>query len=203
MKKQHALSVETQKRIKLLSKEDFQIYQKIEHYVFQHYANPIKANIVLEKALELIEQHQIIVKKNMKETVSFIEKKESMKDLYQKKKEEAITKYTISGLWQTMSSYIVLLFVKELMTNHYLIHFSIDLLIAVIAFYITFYQLKGQYHLITSFQLSYKAFVVVLISFAMSFIIAILTAHQPFDITFLILVIGFITGKKIFEKELK
>lgn len=126
-----------------------------------------------------------------------------MKDLYQKKKEEAITKYTISGLWQTMSSYIVLLFVKELMTNHYLIHFSIDLLIAVIAFYITFYQLKGQYHLITSFQLSYKAFVVVMISFAVSLIIAILTAHQPFDITFLILVIGFITGKKIFEKELK
>ena len=46
-------------------------------------------------------------------------------------KTEILEKYTISGLWQTMCGYIVLLFVKELLTENYLINFSCNLILIV------------------------------------------------------------------------
>ena len=63
-------------------------------------------------------------------------------------KKEILEKYTIFGLWQTMCGYIVLLFVKELLIDNYLINFSIDVLVAIVAFYITLHNLVNQLSLI-------------------------------------------------------
>lgn len=113
-----------------------------------------------------------------------------------------LEKYTISGLWQTMCGYIVLLFVKELMTGHYLIHFSVDILVTIIAFYITIHHLINQYQLIKQYHIPLKPFIFQVFGFLTGLLVVILTYKSPFDISFLILVITFITNKKIFEKEL-
>ena len=117
-------------------------------------------------------------------------------------KTEILEKYTISGLWQTMCGYIVLLFVKELLTDNYLINFSVDVLVAIVAFYITLHNLVNQYKLISEHAISKKPFVFQIFGYVIGLFIVIITLKSPFDISFAILVIAFLTNKKLFEKEL-
>ena len=119
-----------------------------------------------------------------------------------KLKEEMLEKYLIAGLWQTMCGYIVLLFVKELLTDNYLISFSVDVLVAIVAFYITLHNLVNQYKLIKENNISMKPFSFQIFGFIVGLFIVIMTLKSPFDISFAILVVAFITSKKIFEKEL-
>ena len=119
-----------------------------------------------------------------------------------KLKEEMLEKYLIAGLWQTMCGYIVLLFVKELLTDNYLISFSVDVLVAIIAFYITLHNLVNQYKLIKENNISMKPFSFQIFGFIVGLFIVIMTLKSPFDISFAILVVAFITSKKMFEKEL-
>ena len=117
-------------------------------------------------------------------------------------KKEILEKYTISGLWQTMCGYIVLLFVKELLIDNYLINFSIDVLVAIVAFYITLHNLVNQYKLINEYNISKKPFIFQIFGYIVGLFIVIITLKSPFDISFAILVIAFLTSKKMFEKEL-
>lgn len=117
-------------------------------------------------------------------------------------KKESLEKYVISGLWQTMCGYIVLLFIKELLTNNYLVSFSIDVLVAIIAFYIALHNLISQYRLIKQHQLSIRSFTFQIFGIIVGLFIIIMTLKSPFDISFAILVISFLTSKKMFEKEL-
>ena len=118
------------------------------------------------------------------------------------KKKEILERYTIAGLWQTMCGYIVLLFIKELLTNNYLISFSIDILVAIIAFYITIHNLITQYKLIKTNCISVKPFYFQIFGFIVGLFIVIMTSKSPFDISFAILVVALLTNKKMFEKEL-
>lgn len=127
--------------------------------------------------------------------------KPTKKELLEMKK-ESLEKYTISGLWQTMCGYIVLMFIKEFLTNNYLISFSVDVLVAIVAFYITLHNFVNQYKLIKQYQLSMRSFGFLIFGFIVGLFIVIMTLTSPFDISFAILVIAFITSKKIFEKEL-
>ena len=117
-------------------------------------------------------------------------------------KKEVLEKYVISGLWQTMCGYIVLLFIKELLTNNYLINFSIDVLVAIIAFYITLNNLINQYKLIKENDISMKPFYFQIFGFILGLFISIMTLKTPVDISFVILVVTFITNNKMFENEL-
>lgn len=116
-------------------------------------------------------------------------------------KKEIVEKYTIAGLWQTMCGYIVLLFIKELLTNNYLISFSIDILVAIVAFYITLHNLINQYKLIKEYNISMKPFYFQIFGFIIGLFIVVITLKSPFDISFAILVVALLTNNRIFEKE--
>ncbi|OUP74830.1 hypothetical protein B5F09_10095 [Erysipelatoclostridium sp. An173] len=111
-------------------------------------------------------------------------------------------RYTISGLWITMCGYIVLMFLKEFLTDHYLIHISIDFLVAVFAFYITLHQFIKQYRIIKRYQLKIQSFSIQLIGVIVSIFVIVLTLKSPFDISFLIMVIAYITSQRIMKKEI-
>lgn len=93
-------------------------------------------------------------------------------------------------------------FIKELLTDNYLVSFSVDVLIAIIAFYVTLHNLVNQYKLIKENRLSLKPFSFQIFGIIVGLFIVILTLKSPFDISFAILVIAFLTSKKMFEKEL-
>lgn len=123
------------------------------------------------------------------------------KEILELKKQE-FDKYTIAGLWLTMGSFVVFMFIKEFLLDHYLINFSIDLLVAVVGFYMALNNFKLHYHAIQEYKLSKKAFHFELFGLIMGLLVTILTVKSPFDISFLILVVTHITSKKIVKKEL-
>ena len=84
-----------------------------------------------------------------------MKKEKTSKKRLKEIKKEVLEKYIIAGLWQTMCGYIVLLFIKELLTDNYLVSFSVDVLIAIIAFYVTLHNLVNQYKLIKENRLSF------------------------------------------------
>ncbi len=189
-------------KAKELTEDKYVYFNDVMKYVFQHQKDVIKANIILEAVLEDLLNNNKSSSKNIKEYVNKIEKTISIKEKMNFIKKQDSEKFTISGLWLTMCSYIVILFIKEFLTGNYLINFSVDILVAIVAFYITLHNLMSQFKMIRRHHLSIRAFSMELIGIAVAIFITVITLTSPFDISFVILVIAYLTSKKIFEKEL-
>ncbi|MGN1182487.1 MAG: hypothetical protein ACI4SR_05715, partial [Faecalibacillus sp.] len=144
-----------------------------------------------------------LIGKNKQLFVDRIDKKIKYNERIDTIKKLDIQNYGISGLWLTMCGYIVLLFVRELISEHYLINYYIDLLVAVVALCIAAHNFSNQIKTLQRYQLPMKPIIIEIVGFVVSLFIAILMYASPFDITFAILVIALITNKKIFEKEMK
>lgn len=208
--KKYDLFYENSVKVKSLNDDYYHLFDQIMTYVFKHQSQEVKANILLSAILDQMIEHQEkinnvsqLIPKTMKDYVNKIEKSIHYKDKIATIKHDDTQRYTISGLWITMCGYIVLLFIREFLTDHYLIHFSIDFLVAVVAFYIALHNLLNQYKIIKRHHMIIKPFSVQLIGIVVGLFIVIMTLQSPFDISFLILVIAFITNKKIFEKEIQ
>lgn len=115
-----------------------------------------------------------------------------------KNKQELIDQYTISSLWLTMSASLVLMCIKGILSQNFLIHFYVDSLVGIVAFYIMLHNLKKQYSL-----LKVKTpFIVQIVSLVVAAVLVILTYYSPFDFSFLILVVGMIINRKMFIKQI-
>lgn len=209
-KKKYDITYENSEKIKLLNDKYFEYYQDIEKSLFKKSKNIVKTNILLSDILDEMIAHQEkkndpfqLIGKNKQLFVDRIDKKIKYKERLDAIKKADIQNYGISGLWLTMCGYIVLLFVKELISEHYLIHYYVDLLVAVVALCIAAHNFSNQIKTIKRYQLSMKPIIIEIAGFVVSLFIAILMYASPFDITFAILVIALITNKKIFEKEMK
>lgn len=189
------------RRIENLSQENQKTYQTVERYVMKHQKNQMKVHLILDAVLKQMENETVLLPQGVKTYVHQIEKTISMKEKTKDDQKKAIDQWTMAGLFETMCGYIVLLFIKELITQHYLIHFSIDVLIAIVAFYITVHNTRNQYCYIYTMNISYKPLMIVLMGYACGLIVAVISAKSPFDISFLILVIAYIVSKRLFHQE--
>lgn len=208
-KKKYDITHENSVKIKLLNDKYFEYYQDIEKSLLKKSKNIVKTNILLSDILDEMIVHQNktndpfqLIGKNKQLFIDKIEKKIKYKERLEKIKNIDIQNYGISGLWITMCGYIVLLFVKELISKNYLIHYYIDLLVAVVALCITVHNLLNEIKTINRYNLTMKPIAIEIAGFIISLFLAIIMYASPFDITFAILVVAFITNKKIFEKEI-
>lgn len=207
--KKYDLYFENSVKVKSLNDDYFKFYQEIEKALFKKQKNALKTNVLLSEIVDQMIQFQEkektvqqMVGKNTQSFVDQIDKKLNYKEKINQLKQRDSNKYEMSGILLTMCIYIVLLFVKELVGNHYLINYYIDLLVAVIMLVISVKQLLNQRNLIKRYQVSMQPFIVEIISIVISLLIAILFYNSPFDITFVILVIAFFTSKKMYSKSL-
>ena len=207
--KKYDLYFENSVKVKSLNDDYFKCYQEIEKALFKKQKNTLKTNVLLAEIIEQMisiqekgKTVQQLVGQNTQSFVDQINKKLNYKEKINQLKQRDFNKYEMSGILLTMCIYIVLLFVKELVGNHYLINYYIDLLVAVIMLCISVKQLLNQRNLIKRYQVSIQPFIVEIISIIISLLIAILFYNSPFDITFVILVIAFFTSKKMYSKSL-
>ena len=177
--------------------------------MFKKQKNTLKTNVLLAEIIEQMissqekgKTVQQLVGQNTQSFVDQINKKLNYKEKINQLKQRDFNKYEMSGILLTMCIYIVLLFVKELIGNHYLINYYIDLLVAVIMLCISIKQLLNQRKLIKRYQVSIQPFVLEISSIVISLLISIVFYNSPFDITFVILVIAFFTSKKMYSKSL-
>ena len=114
-----------------------------------------------------------------------------------------IEQYNLTFFWQIMSSYIVIMFIQELLLDKYLINFTIDSFIGVISLFILIINLKIQFKILNEMKLKKNSFIFGIITIVFALFTKIISIKSPYDLSFLILVIGILTAKKIFIKEVK
>ena len=207
--KKYDIYFENSVKLKILNDDYFKCYQEIEKTLFKKQKNVLKTNILISEILDCMlicqEKGQTVKQMIGQSSQSFVDqinRKINYKEKINQLKQKDLNKYEMSGILLTMCIYIVLLFVKELIGNHYLINYYIDLLVAVIMLCISIKQLLNQRKLIKRYQVSIQPFVLEISSIVISLLISIVFYNSPFDITFVILVIAFFTSKKMYSKSL-
>lgn len=207
--KKYDIYFENSVKVKSLNDDYFKCYQEIEKTLFKKQKNVLKTNILISEILDCMlicqEKGQTVRQMIGQSSQSFVDqinRKINYKEKINQLKQKDLNKYEMSGILLTMCIYIVLLFVKELIGNHYLINYYIDLLVAVIMLCISIKQLLNQRKLIKRYQVSIQPFVLEISSIVISLLISIVFYNSPFDITFVILVIAFFTSKKMYSKSL-
>lgn len=207
--KKYDIYFENSVKVKSLNDNYFKCYQEIEKTLFKKQKNVLKTNILISEILDYMlicqEKGQTVKQMIGQSSQSFVDqinRKINYKEKINQLKQKDLNKYEMSGILLTMCIYIVLLFVKELIGNHYLINYYIDLLVAVIMLCISIKQLLNQRKLIKRYQVSIQPFVLEISSIVISLLISIVFYNSPFDITFVILVIAFFTSKKMYSKSL-
>lgn len=204
--KKYDIYFENSVKVKSLNDDYFKCYQEIEKTLFKKQKNVLKTNILISEILDCMlicqEKGQTVKQMIGQSSQSFVDqinRKINYKEKINQLKQKDLNKYEMSGILLTMCIYIVLLFVKELIGNHYLINYYIDLLVAVIMLCISIKQLLNQRKLIKRYQVSIQPFVLEISSIVISLLISIVFYNSPFDITFVILVIAFFTSKKCIQ----
>ena len=207
--KKYDIYFENSVKVRSLNDDYFKCYQEIEKTLFKKQKNVLKTNILISEILDCMlicqEKGQTVKQMIGQSSQSFVDqinRKINYKEKINQLKQKDLNKYEMSGILLTMCIYIVLLFVKELIGNHYLINYYIDLLVAVIMLCISIKQLLNQRKLIKRYQVSIQPFVLEISSIVISLLISIVFYNSPFDITFVILVIAFFTSKKMYSKSL-
>ncbi|WRK55026.1 hypothetical protein SD457_09500 [Coprobacillaceae bacterium CR2/5/TPMF4] len=69
-------------------------------------------------------------------------------------------------------------------------------------FILQLHQFIKQYRIIKRYQLKIQSFSIQLIGVIVSIFVIVLTLKSPFDISFLIMVIAYITSQRIMKKKL-
>ena len=207
--KKYDIYFENSVKVKSLNDDYFKCYQEIEKTLFKKQKNVLKTNILISEILDYMlicqEKGQTVKQMIGQSSQSFVDqinRKINYKEKINQLKQKDLNKYEMSGILLTMCIYIVLLFVKELIGNHYLINYYIDLLVAVIMLCISIKQLLNQRKLIKRYQVSIQPFVLEISSIVISLLFSIVFYNSPFDITFVILVVAFFTSKKMYSKSL-
>lgn len=207
--KKYDLYFENSVKVKSLNDDYFKSYQEIEKALFKKQKDVLKTNVLLSEILDQMKDFQEkgksvsqMLSKGSQAFINQVDRKINYKEKINQLKQRDSNKYEMSGILLTMCIYIVLLFVKELVGNHYLINYYIDLLVAVIMLVISVKQLLNQRQLIKRYHVSFQPFMIEIIGIVISLLISILFYNSPFDITFVILVIAFFTSKKMYSKSL-
>ncbi len=162
------------------------------------------ANIAMNDLLEAQQNQKnpdVVLNPNRKYRtyLSHITSSQKYKDTKKQIANQDNEKIIISGIWLVFSFCIILMFLKSLLTQNYLINFSIDLICAVIALLIGYKNYLVRYRIINRYQL--KKYILYDCACLILCIISKIIGTGNFDVSYLILVIDyFITKKKIIEE---
>lgn len=112
-----------------------------------------------------------------------------------------ITKFVVSGLTIVMTATIVIYFLMAVVNKNYLINFTLDSLVGVIALVILIRMMMAKYKLVKEYDGVKDYLLLDLLSILLCILIKI-AFKSPFDLSLLILVITYFISKKKFEKNL-
>ena len=166
----------------------------------------IIANIAIEQLMKANEKNQnpdIVLPKDKKyrQYLKSIIKSKEYIQMKEKIKNQDLEKITITGIWLTISLCLVLMFFKCIITNNYVINFSVDLIIAAISLILVIQNYKIRVRIIERYKLG-KYFYFFDTASLVCCIIAKVSIPGQFDVSYVILVINYFVTKKKAGKKL-
>lgn len=125
-----------------------------------------------------------------------------MTDNKKKLNEDKKAKFIMSGLTIVMMTTLVIYYIGAIITKKYLISFSIDSIVGVLAFAILIKNLSIKYKLLEEFN-NKKEFILLDVVSIVLCLMTKISFKLPFDVSLPILVISYFISKKKLEKILK
>lgn len=167
----------------------------------------IIANIAIEQLQEGMAKKKkpslIISKEKHYQTyITKMSKGQAFSQMREKLLRQNYEKMTISGIWLVFSVCILLLFFKNLLTEHYLINFSVDLIAVAIALVLAFRNYQVRWHVIAHSANKSVYLAIDIVTLVLCIIVKLLVSGN-FDVSYLLLVIAYFVTKRRYRKELE
>ncbi len=197
--------------VKKLEPEYAEAFFDFEEVLLKERMTDEKINVIanialaqLQAGMEKKKKPALIISKE-KHYQSYITKMSKGKPYAQMKERllrQGYEKLTISGIWLVFCTCILLLFFKNLISETYLINFSVDLIAAVIALVLAVRNYQIRYRIIahSANKSLYLAMDVVTIVLCLA---VKLLVKGNFDVSYLLLVVDYFVTKRRYRKELE
>ena len=111
-------------------------------------------------------------------------------------------KVSLTGLTIIMMGTLFIYFLWAVINSKFLVNFSIDALVGVVAFVILVRNLKLKYDVIKKYTSEKQFMILDLVTFVLCFLIKVVV-KIPFDFSLIILLISHYATKQIFNKIVK
>lgn len=119
-----------------------------------------------------------------------------------KEMSEDKSKISLTGLTTIMMGTLFIYFLWAVINNKFLVNFSIDALVGVVALVILVRNLKIKYDTIKKYTSEKQFMILDVIAFTLCFLIKVVV-KIPFDFSLIILLISHYATKRIFNKMVK
>ncbi|MCK6130732.1 hypothetical protein [Parvimonas micra] len=119
-----------------------------------------------------------------------------------KKMSEDKAKISLTGLTIIMMGTLFIYFLWAVINSKFLVNFSIDALVGVVALVILIRNLKIKYSIIKKYTSEKQFMILDLVAFALCLLIKVVV-QIPFDFSLIILLISHYATKQIFNKMVK
>ena len=120
----------------------------------------------------------------------------------QKEMSEDKSKISLTGLTIIMMGTLFIYFLWAVINSKFLVNFSIDALVGVVALVILIRNLKVKYSVIKKYTSEKQFMILDLVAFVLCFLIKVVV-KIPFDFSLIILLISHYATKQIFNKIVK
>lgn len=177
--------------------------------LFRESLNDEQVNIIANIAIEQLREGMakkkkpsliISKEKNYRTAIAKMSKGQLFQKMKEKIAQQNYEKLTISGIWLVFTVCILLLFFKNLLTGHYLINFSIDLIAAALAIVLAVRNYQIRWRIIKQDERKTIFLSIDIITLVLCLLVKILVRGN-FDISYLLLVIAYFVTKKIYRKK--
>ncbi|MBK1469202.1 hypothetical protein [Parvimonas parva] len=112
------------------------------------------------------------------------------------------SKISLTGLTIIMMGTLFIYFLWAVINSKFLVNFSIDALVGVVAIVILIRNLKVKYNIIKKYTSEKQFMILDLVAFTLCFLIKVVV-KIPFDFSLIILLISHYATKQIFNKIVK
>ena len=161
-------------------------YDQLINYLLKHEKDDHRLKFIAEYVTDDLLEAQEIEKR-----INFRQEAKKQRDI-------DYEKYTISSIWLVLMMFIALLFIRNWITEEYIISFAVDGLIGAVAIYFGIANFFTKYRVVKRYRfpdmLIYLDIIVFILCLVVKFTMP--AEYGNFDITFLILVCSYLIPKK-------
>lgn len=197
--------------VKRLEPEYMQAFFDFEEVLVKEAMDEAKINVIANLAIEQLQEGMakkkkpslIINKEKHYQTyIAKMSRGAMFQQMKEKLKQQDYEKLTISGIWLVFSVCLLLLFFKNLITETYLINFSIDLIAAAVAAVLAVRNYQVRWHIIKRSEKKSFYLGMDIITLALCVVVKVF-AQGNFDVSYLLLVISYFVSKQRYRKDMK
>lgn len=183
------------------SKEAQAKLQSVLKAIEKKESNDVMRNIYAQYYLEYVKPEGLNAQANLNKMIRSWAKSNAFKQLKEKMLHDDKVKFQLSGIWSVATGTLVIYFLWAVISQDFLINFSIDAIVGAVAILFLYRNMKVQLKLLKAYGIAKNYILLDIAAFLLCFMLKI--AIQFIDISLIVLLITYYIQKRRFDKFLK